>query len=125
MIRRPPRSTRTDTLFPDTTLFRSRQSHRTSATRPTANLHTAPHLRKLLGLVAAFAISNFDEKPQIGGGPRPPSLFPPRMFEGGAPVCQQRSRVGWGRHTAGSCSHALSARRRSEDHTSKPRQILE
>src|SRR3546814_15687190 len=26
MIRRPPRSTRTDTLFPDTTLFRSRDS---------------------------------------------------------------------------------------------------
>src|SRR3546814_4738268 len=26
MIRRPPRSTRTDTLFPDTTLFRSVQS---------------------------------------------------------------------------------------------------
>src|SRR3546814_11165680 len=27
MIRRPPRSTRTDTLFPYTTLFRSRSSH--------------------------------------------------------------------------------------------------
>src|SRR3546814_42917 len=27
MIRRPPRSTRTDTLFPDTTLFRSRSGH--------------------------------------------------------------------------------------------------
>src|SRR3546814_9787999 len=27
MIRRPPRSTRTDTLFPYTTLFRSRQKH--------------------------------------------------------------------------------------------------
>src|SRR3546814_10100878 len=27
MIRRPPRSTRTDTLFPYTTLFRSRQRH--------------------------------------------------------------------------------------------------
>src|SRR3546814_14984353 len=27
MIRRPPRSTRTDTLFPDTTLFRSARSH--------------------------------------------------------------------------------------------------
>src|SRR3546814_880785 len=26
MIRRPPRSTRTDTLFPDTTLFRSRRT---------------------------------------------------------------------------------------------------
>src|SRR3546814_1617088 len=28
MIRRPPRSTRTDTLFPYTTLFRSQQQHR-------------------------------------------------------------------------------------------------
>src|SRR3546814_1918934 len=28
MIRRPPRSTRTDTLFPYTTLFRSRHHHR-------------------------------------------------------------------------------------------------
>src|SRR3546814_16738295 len=28
MIRRPPRSTRTDTLFPYTTLFRSRFEHR-------------------------------------------------------------------------------------------------
>src|SRR3546814_15603904 len=28
MIRRPPRSTRTDTLFPYTTLFRSRREHR-------------------------------------------------------------------------------------------------
>src|SRR3546814_2559773 len=28
MIRRPPRSTRTDTLFPYTTLFRSRQARR-------------------------------------------------------------------------------------------------
>src|SRR3546814_15862737 len=27
MIRRPPRSTRTDTLFPYTTLFRSRRTH--------------------------------------------------------------------------------------------------
>src|SRR3546814_5042620 len=27
MIRRPPRSTRTDTLFPYTTLFRSREPH--------------------------------------------------------------------------------------------------
>src|SRR3546814_15399782 len=27
MIRRPPRSTRTDTLFPDTTLFRSGAHH--------------------------------------------------------------------------------------------------
>src|SRR3546814_10037483 len=31
MIRRPPRSTRTDTLFPYTTLFRSHYSTRTTA----------------------------------------------------------------------------------------------
>src|SRR3546814_5422831 len=34
MIRRPPRSTRTDTLFPYTTLFRSAQFHRRRARRP-------------------------------------------------------------------------------------------
>src|SRR3546814_1868070 len=37
MIRRPPRSTRTDTLFPYTTLFRSRQ--------PGALAHPAQQLR--------------------------------------------------------------------------------
>src|SRR3546814_7562763 len=33
MIRRPPRSTRTDTLFPYTTLVRSRSRHRRAADR--------------------------------------------------------------------------------------------
>src|SRR3546814_16162572 len=41
MIRRPPRSTRTDTLFPDTTLFRSK----TLAAQAT----TLPDLQTLLG----------------------------------------------------------------------------
>src|SRR3546814_9759141 len=34
MIRRPPRSTRTDTLFPYTTLFRSRSARRSPSTSP-------------------------------------------------------------------------------------------
>src|SRR3546814_19101819 len=34
MIRRPPRSTRTDTLFPDTTLFRSHGGGRLGAEDP-------------------------------------------------------------------------------------------
>src|SRR3546814_1162081 len=34
MIRRPPRSTRTDTLFPDTTLFRSDHGDRPAVRRP-------------------------------------------------------------------------------------------
>src|SRR3546814_14258400 len=39
MIRRPPRSTRTDTLFPYTTLFRSRQRRRYSRrARPSARV---------------------------------------------------------------------------------------
>src|SRR3546814_13813162 len=38
MIRRPPRSTRTDTLFPYTTLFRS---HHRGAERPGVEVHEA------------------------------------------------------------------------------------
>src|SRR3546814_18953077 len=36
MIRRPPRSTRTDTLFPYTTLFRSRCDFKITVKKPTA-----------------------------------------------------------------------------------------
>src|SRR3546814_13668548 len=36
MIRRPPRSTRTDTLFPYTTLFRSPWLHSVACSRPRA-----------------------------------------------------------------------------------------
>src|SRR3546814_15262437 len=36
MIRRPPRSTRTDTLFPYTTLFRSRCDFKITVKNPTA-----------------------------------------------------------------------------------------
>src|SRR3546814_1537253 len=40
MIRRPPRSTRTDTLFPYTTLFRSRDVRRADVPRPdVAHVH--------------------------------------------------------------------------------------
>src|SRR3546814_4394245 len=44
MIRRPPRSTRTDTLFPYTTLFRSPTSHMPA---PTGQLISAPHCERL------------------------------------------------------------------------------
>src|SRR3546814_1022599 len=39
MIRRPPRSTRTDTLFPYTTLFRSVHRHRDARPYPLVHLH--------------------------------------------------------------------------------------
>src|SRR3546814_4733033 len=42
MIRRPPRSTRTDTLFPYTTLFRSGRIPAQEAGRPPADLDHPP-----------------------------------------------------------------------------------
>src|SRR3546814_16416918 len=48
MIRRPPRSTRTDTLFPYTTLFRSRRSSR--RTSRGQSVKTRRHERGVLGL---------------------------------------------------------------------------
>src|SRR3546814_8645114 len=44
MIRRPPRSTRTDTLFPYTPLFRS--GHRAGATRADRSVHAAGRRRR-------------------------------------------------------------------------------
>src|SRR3546814_14983090 len=52
MIRRPPRSTRTDTLFPYTTLFRS--------LRKTLNLLLAEHV--YLGAMATNAALNGNQK---------------------------------------------------------------
>src|SRR3546814_9329624 len=46
MIRRPPRSTRTDTLFPYTTLFRS---HKVSVRDPTHRARGARRVRRCVG----------------------------------------------------------------------------
>src|SRR3546814_6825232 len=68
MIRRPPRSTRTDQLFPYTTLFRSADTSAPKASGPTnriqgeimAKLFGNLHLVLLLGIVAALiVISSF------------------------------------------------------------------
>src|SRR3546814_17397543 len=57
MIRLPPRSTRTDTLFPYTTLFRSAaRTARRRAAQADAERHSRPDLRAPL-LVAADARS--------------------------------------------------------------------
>src|SRR3546814_8123583 len=57
MIRRPPRSTRTDTLFPYTTLFRSRSTTAPSAgpLRVTAHVPTGVRVRKSIGRPIAMA----------------------------------------------------------------------
>src|SRR3546814_8726924 len=50
MIRRPPRSTRTDTLFPYTTLFRS--ASRRGSGRPSADRPAAPPAKQVLRTAA-------------------------------------------------------------------------
>src|SRR3546814_6789194 len=73
MIRRPPRSTRTDPLFPYTTLFRSRDTeyiamdctnHRhasagpgRSGTAPRPTLHLIPHAHRLVSAFALFVLA--------------------------------------------------------------------
>src|SRR3546814_4484151 len=69
MIRRPPRSTRTDTLFPYTTLFRSRSR------RPTDMTESLPALAAAMGEVAAAegSTARLDEAMRyacLGGGKR-------------------------------------------------------
>src|SRR3546814_17900949 len=59
MIRRPPRSTRTDTLFPYTTLFRSRVRQRLSEKR---NVQEVERLREVLAEVAPDAMCAFVEE---------------------------------------------------------------
>src|SRR3546814_15065437 len=74
MIRRPPRSTRTDTLFPYTTLFRSFQRH--GIVRPTAKIeHVArrgDHVRHRLyvGIMAERLVHG------SGGFRQVPDNFP-------------------------------------------------
>src|SRR3546814_13130173 len=52
MIRRPPRSTRTDTLFPYTTLFRSARHHIRTSRKKRYEIMTAYDQLGLLSLVS-------------------------------------------------------------------------
>src|SRR3546814_17433385 len=96
MIRRPPRSTRTDTLFPYTTLFRSysRAGGGPGRAGPQHRHHGARDTRARRGLAAA-------REGQQGAGARPPA--------GG----------GWRRG-----HHLREGRRRSEEHTSELQSLM-
>src|SRR3546814_4941541 len=61
MIRRPPRSTRTDTLFPYTTLFRSLPWVPDSSSRHAAQVQFAPQARRTIPEPP-------DMPPALGGG---------------------------------------------------------
>src|SRR3546814_11230506 len=65
MIRRPPRSTRTDTLFPDATLFRSRRRASAQRENPVSGLPNFEALRSQppfgSATVIAARIVNFED----------------------------------------------------------------
>src|SRR3546814_14310796 len=79
MIRRPPRSTRTDTLFPYTTLFRSRPMRmaRPSLALGERSAENKPMARLLTQLVAVYARFIDDCPAQIrrerNNAPAPPA----------------------------------------------------
>src|SRR3546814_12606190 len=99
MIRRPPRSTRTDTLFPYTTLFRSQflQDRWRQPVEKVADLLSAPvyRSRRLARLIAAFT----PDKPAVGIARPPPhlcshvppagSLTPPAGLQTPSPSCRE------------------------------------
>src|SRR3546814_3796897 len=88
MIRRPPRSTRTDTLFPYTTLFRSSEGravhfHGEFRLAPPLGQHGKPAIMFSIGL-GHDAFGDFKlEHEREGSPPGPPLSF-------GQPTDQQR-----------------------------------
>src|SRR3546814_1313693 len=74
MVRRPPRSTRTDTLFPYTTLFRSSATRRAGKCRferPSPALASMPDRPGMAVEAQVFAVQPFDEPFGIGAGLEP------------------------------------------------------
>src|SRR3546814_10004732 len=111
MIRRPPRSTRTDTLFPYTTLFRSRPAGRPG--RPRRRAHAAGqgagqgHGRKGQERGEAGEV----RRQRAAGGGRAGAPAPGRL--------EQQAR---GAHRAARAA-GLTARR-SEEHTSELQSLM-
>src|SRR3546814_1667068 len=97
MIRRPPRSTRTDTLFPYTTLFRSR-----CATTSCWSAEAGDGAR-------SRGADRHADQAQADGDPRPARQSARR----GVPARADVARGGW-----------LPVRARSEEHTSELQSLM-
>src|SRR3546814_3156763 len=113
MIRRPPRSTRTDTLFPYTTLFRSRRSWRR---RRSGCRHRGRRRRRNLIHRRAMARGPKKHRKTIW-----PLASPDGAAKGGVPVAGARY---WrGRHAKW---HGALAQlgERSEEHTSELQSLM-
>src|SRR3546814_2544174 len=118
MIRRPPSSTRTDTLFPYTTLFRSRVHlrRRRHERAPRSRLR---HRRRLVRLRVL---------PRQPARPAHRALAPrpglPPLAEGRARHRHAQDRERRDRRPLGSRRTEAGARRRSEEHTSELQSLM-
>src|SRR3546814_15915906 len=100
MIRRPPRSTRTDTLFPYTTLFRALQKHQRTEGEKNRNAYTSYDREQLTALwliQARIPISRICSAKRVNGSSgydpaRPRRKTPPRFYAGAlvVPTMQRR-----------------------------------
>src|SRR3546814_13598516 len=95
MIRRPPRSTRTDTLFPYTTLFRSDEH--------SLEVH-APFIQRVFPGAAIVPLLIGDAPPalvsdavaRVWGGPETIGVVPSDLSHFHAPPASEEPRVGQG-----------------------------
>src|SRR3546814_6365984 len=111
MIRRPPRSTRTDTLFPYTTLFRSRGFTHQHPAR-SDNLSRKSGQRQRDSLAQCLKHGQWEEKRRLLGASPPPArgLRPPRIaLRSSHPASPMMSRL---------------RRHRSEEHTSALQSLM-
>src|SRR3546814_4991636 len=105
MIRRPPRSTRTDTLFPYTTLFRSRPD-RYGVCQRRRRRRMAAHLAgRRRGLRRAYDL------PYILANPRTLTRLRPMLLEGAS-------------FALGATPHLMIKTVRSEEHTSELQSLM-
>src|SRR3546814_7289264 len=116
MIRRPPRSTRTDTLFPYTTLFRSCEER-----RRTGGENEGVHIwfrDRHYGLLAIRPGETLRSAAGCAcGGPACDGYFRPAAGPTGEPIAMVRGPVT--RHRVLERSSAIQSAPRSEEHTSE------
>src|SRR3546814_2289616 len=107
MIRRPPRSTRTDTLFPYTTRFRSEEGNEKDAGDKRSREYSAGPDRRACAKDTAYRLSRHD------------------AADDGRGLCDpgQRDRARWPPHRRLE-GRANRGRTRSEEHTSELQSLM-
>src|SRR3546814_2206402 len=133
MIRRPPRSTRTDTLFPDTTRFRS------SGPQPTRGPRRADPTAPRCAPGTPFRPSPRSPRdtpdelaPELAARLEPRLRVVAGRDAGGLPVAQHRpprdaqrlSHLAVGHARGGHLPHAAAPVGRSEEHTSELQSLM-